>query len=468
MFSIKRIYKLVFFAFLLFLYSGVYSYAQDILAPKMMEPYRIKLIAGKSVVMKLTVPIKAKLRVAVGNPEIADCLVLPPNEIYIQGKKSGITNLIIWQENELVAIYDIEVSYDVSVLKQKMNQLLPDEKDLMITSTNDSITLLGKISNSSNLNQALVLARAFAPEENVNNLVQVGGTHQIMLEVTMAEMSRSIGKEMGFDTLWENAGEFALFNVSGLVTPELIDGAGLSGVLSPALNSLFRFNSGSSTWTAFINALQEDGFAKVLAEPNLVSLSGQTASFLAGGEYPIPVPNEDGITIEYKNYGVGLSFTPTVLSEDRISIQVSSKVSELDFSTAVQTLGYVVPGLKIRRAATTIELADGQSFAIAGLLSENIRESVKKFPFLGDIPILGTLFKSTSFQKDETELLIIVTPRFVKPLDKSTQTLPTDYYEEPGDSEIYFNLKKHSNKDDTPEINQSEIDGQFGHSFETD
>ncbi len=460
MFSIKRIYKLVFFVFFLFFYSGVYSSAQDILIPKTMEPYRLELIAGKSMVMKLAVPIKAKLRVSVGEPGIADCLVLPPDEIYIQGKKSGVTNMIIWQENELVAIYDIEVSYDVSALKQKMNQLLPDEEDLMIMSTNDSITLLGKISNSSNLNQALVLAKSFAPEGKVNNLVQVGGTHQIMLEVKMAEMSRTVGKKMGLDVLWENAGDLALVNVSGLT-----DG---SGLISTAVNTLFRFGSGSSTWSAFINALQEDGFAKVLAEPNLISLSGQTASFLAGGKFPVPVPSQDGISISYMEYGVGLSFTPTVLSEDRINIQVSSSVSELDFSTAVQFAGYVAPGLTTRNASTTIELSDGQSFAIAGLLSENIRENVKKFPFLGDIPILGTLFKSTSFQKNETELLIIVTPRFVRPLDKNNQPLPTDYYEEPDDLEIYFNLKKLSNKKDTQEMNQSEIDGQFGHSFETD
>lgn len=460
MFSIKRIYKLVFFVFFLFFYSGVYSSAQDILIPKTMEPYRLELIAGKSMVMKLAVPIKAKLRVSVGEPGIADCLVLPPDEIYIQGKKPGVTNIIIWQENELVAIYDIEVSYDVSALKQKMNQLLPDEEDLMIMSTNDSITLLGKISNSSNLNQALVLAKSFAPEGKVNNLVQVGGTHQIMLEVKMAEMSRTVGKKMGLDVLWENAGDLALVNVSGLT-----DG---SGLISTAVNTLFRFGSGSSTWSAFINALQEDGFAKVLAEPNLISLSGQTASFLAGGKFPVPVPSQDGISISYMEYGVGLSFTPTVLSEDRINIQVSSSVSELDFSTAVQFAGYVAPGITTRNAATTIELSDGQSFAIAGLLSENIRENVKKFPFLGDIPILGTLFKSTSFQKNETELLIIVTPRFVRPLDKNNQPLPTDYYEEPDDLEIYFNLKKLSNKKDTQEMNQSEIDGQFGHSFETD
>jgi pilus assembly protein CpaC len=404
-------------------------------------------------VMKLGVPVKGKLRVSVGEPGIADFQVLPPDEIYIQGKKSGVTNMIIWQEDELVAIYDIEVSYDVSVLKQKMNQLLPDEKDLMIAATKDSITLMGKISNSSNLNQALVLAESFAPEDKVK----------------MAEMTRAVGKDMGLDSLWENAGEFALFNVSGLITPNLITPAGISGAtLSPAINTLFRFGSGSSSWSAFINSLQEDGFAKVLAEPNLISLSGQTASFLAGGEFPIPVPSQDGISIVYKDYGVGLSFTPTVLSEDRISIKVSSRVSELDFSTAIQYSGYVVPGLTTRRAATTIELADGQSFAIAGLLSENIRENVKKFPFLGDIPILGTLFKSTSFQKNETELLIIVTPRFVKPLDKNNQPLPTDYYEEPDDSEIYFNLKKLSSKKEAQEMNQSEIDGQFGHSFETD
>jgi pilus assembly protein CpaC len=444
------------------------SNAQSVLVPTTMEPYRLEIIAGKSLVMKLAVPLKKKFRVSVGSPEIADCLVLPPDEIYINGKVAGVTNMILWQEGELVGIYDIEVKYDIARLKEQLNEILPREEELMVTATNKSITLMGKVSNSGKMSQALVLAQSYAPEGKVNNLLQVGGTHQIMLEVKMAELSRSVGKELGIDLLYENGSTFGLVNLSSLVIPEAVTAAGIAGSLSPAINSMFRFNSGSSTWTGFINALQEDGLAKVIAEPTLIALSGQSASFLAGGEFPIPVPNDDGITIEYKEFGVGLSFSPTVLSEDKISIEVNSEVSELDFTTAVQYTGYIIPGITTRKAATTIELGDGQSFAIAGLLSENIRENVKKFPFLGDIPLLGSLFKSTEFQKDETELVIIVTPHFVKPLDKANQPLPTDSYQEPGDAEIYFNLKKSARQSPGQEAVSGETDGQFGHSFEKD
>jgi pilus assembly protein CpaC len=210
-------------------------------------------------------------------------------------------------------------------------------------------------------------------------------------------------------------------------------------VFSNSVNALFRFHKGDTTWTGFIDALKENGLIKILAEPTLVTLNGQEAKFLAGGEFPIPVPQDfNVVTIEFKPFGVGLSFTPTVLSNNKISMRVAPEVSELDFSIAVVLQGFVVPGLTTRRAATVIELADGQSFAIAGLLRESVRESVAKFPVLGDIPILGALFRSTAFQKNETELIIIVTPHLVKPLDMARQTLPTDQYIEPSDFEWYL------------------------------
>ena len=197
---------------------------------------------------------------------------------------------------------------------------------------------------------------------------------------------------------------------------------------SPAVSALFRFSNNGSTWTAFVDALEQDGLIKVLAEPNLVALSGQTATFLAGGEFPIPVPQSGGvgcttITIEYKQFGVGLNFTPTVLSKDKISLKVAPEVSDLDFTNAIRVEGYFVPGLKVRRTSTTVELGDGQSFAIAGLLRENVRTVISKYPLLGNIPILGVLFQSKEFQKENTELVIIVTPHLVKPLDMAKQTL---------------------------------------------
>lgn len=449
----SRLKKILFTLLCFLMLVSINSHAQNNFTTDPVEPPKISITSGKSLVIKTEKNID---RVSIGSSETADFILLSPNEIYIQGKAAGITNMILWQKNGVSTIYDIEVEYDLSRLKEKLHQILPDEKEIQIMSTHDSLTLSGRVASAGNLSQAMALASSYAPAGKVNNLLSVGGTHQVMLEVKMAEMSRSVGKNLGID----------LWNISqvGDLAVQLVSGFGSN--ITPAFDGTFQYTRGDATWGMMINALKSNGAIKILAEPNLIALSGQTASFLAGGEFPIPVPSEDGITIDYKDFGVGLSFTPNVLSQDKISIKVSSSVSELDFSTAVQFSGYVVPGISTRRAATTIELADGQSFVIAGLLSESIRENVKKFPFLGDIPLLGTLFKSSSFLKNETELVIIVTPRFVKPVHKESQPVPTDYYQEPDDMEFYFSTDKAVKNSSNSISADGNMDGQFGHSFE--
>jgi pilus assembly protein CpaC len=237
-----------------------------------------------------------------------------------------------------------------------------------------------------------------------------------------------------------------------------------SGV-SDKINAIFRFISNDTTWTVFIDALKEEGLLKVLAEPTLITLSGKTANFLAGGEFPIPVPQSGvaglTITVEYKPFGVALSFTPTVLSNKKISMQVSPEVSDLDFSNAITISGFVVPSIATRRVATVIELNDGQSFAIAGLLKDDVRQIVSKYPILGDIPVLGSLFRSSSFQKNETELIVIVTPHLVKPLDPTKQTLPTDAYIEPDDFDFYLLGSLEGKKRANPA--KGGMEGNFGH-----
>jgi len=319
------------------------------------------------------------------------------------------------------------------------------------------------------------MAKAYAPgkgedQVQINNLVEVGGVHQVMLEVRVAEMAKSLVKRLGINFNYVDGGEFGISTLGGLtqlVKPEqanLGSGGPFGLLVSPAVNALFRFNAGGATWTGFVDALKEDGLVKILAEPTLVTLSGQTANFLAGGEYPIPVPQGLGaVAVEYKTFGVGLSFSPTVLSKDKINIKVTPEVSELDFTTAVVLEGFVVPGLRTRRAATTVELGDGQSFAIAGLLQESIRDSLQKYPLLGDIPILGTLFRSRSFQKNETELVIVVTPRLVKPLELAKQSLPTDYYVEPNDVELYLEGRMEGRAKNNPFSVHGDLDGEFGH-----
>jgi pilus assembly protein CpaC len=459
------------FLTMMFVFSIIFtrlSIAANDISFESMETRKINISAGKSIVIHSEESIK---RVSIANPDIADFILLSPKEIYIIAKTAGTTNLTLWQDSQIVAIYDLVVGYDIAELKRQLHDNLPEEKELTVMATNNSITLSGKVTDAAALTHALSLAGAYAPDGNIQNLVTVGGVHQVMLEVRVAEMSRSLTKRLGINIFYNRGDEFAISTLGGLAdlvpidNAELVTGS-LGWTVSPAVNQLFRFNSGSATWTGLVDALKEDGLIKVLAEPNLITLSGQSANFLAGGEFPVPVPQGLGTAaIEYKPFGVGLVFSPTVLSKDKINIQVSPEVSDLDFTTAVEFQGFVVPGLRTRRATTNIELADGQSFAIAGLLRESMRSISTKVPLLGDIPILGALFQSKSFQKEETELIIIVTPHLVKPLDLEEHPLPTDYYVEPNDIEFYlFGMLEGRAKNTTSSMS-GKLDGEFGHSL---
>ena len=466
-----RFNKIIFMVLFFLSSVCISSHAQNALTPDIVEPFKINMTLGKSIVMKSDVNIK---RISIGSPETVDFILLSPKEIYLNPKAAGLTNMILWQKDNVTAIYDIEVKYDLSRLKEKLYQILPDEKDIHIMSTNNSITLTGRVSSASNLSQAMVIAQSYAPKKGkVNNLLSVGGTHQVMLEVKIAEISRSLGRDMGIsqgiDSLYVYGETETESNTMTVATTETFVSMlpGFVSTLAPAFDGAIQhFSGGYATWTMALNALKSKGLVKILAEPNLVTLSGKTAEFRAGGEFPIPVSDEDGVVVSFKPFGVGVSFTPNVLSKDKINIQVKSGFSELDFSTAVQYGGYVVPGLSTRNAETNIELADGQSFVIAGLLSDNIRENVQKFPFLGDIPILGALFKSKSFIKNETELVMIVTPHLVKPINKDVLPVPTDTYTEADDLEFYFDIEKPAKKPIKNSSADGNMDGQFGHSFE--
>ncbi len=440
-----------------------------------MSPQKLSLTVGKSVIIQSPEPVK---RVTLVAPEIADAMVLTPHQIYLAGKAPGVTNLTLWVDNKVSAVLDVEVLLDISRLKETLYKILPEEKDIKVAATHNYITLSGTVSSTSNLSQVVALAQSFLPKDGkINNLLDVAGVHQVMLEVRVAEMSRSLLKRLGFNWAYVTPkGNFGLSLLNNLTSASSATTSGLGGI-SSAINGILRFSSNGTNWTAFIDALKDDGYLKVLAEPTLITLSGKTANFLAGGEFPIPVPQGGGtigggttITIEYKPFGVGLNFSPTVLSSKKISMQVSPEVSELDFSRAVTISGFVVPAITTRRVSTVVELADGQSFAIAGLLSEQIREDVAKFPLLGDIPVLGALFRSSTFQKNETELIVIVTAHLVKPLDMAKQTLPTDQYIEPDDFEFYLlgSLEgKEKTKSSVPAAKSSstsnKLEGNFGH-----
>ena len=442
---------------------------------------KLDLLVGKSLVLKSHEPTK---RVSIANPDVADFVLISPTELYLTGKAVGTTNMTLWQGNGGYQVFDLTVGFDVSLLKQQIHGILPDENDLRISAVNNAITLSGRVSNAANLSRVLTLAKSYAPEGKVNNLVEVRGVQQVMLEVRVAEMQRSMAKRIGVNfnylTQGGNFGVSQLGGLTELVSPDdaNIAAPGLIDIgynfitepfgtlVTPAVSALFRFSSNDTTWTGFIDALKSDGLVKVLAEPTLIALSGNNAYFLAGGEFPIPVPQGDGdVTIDYREFGVRLAFTPTVLADNKINIRVSPEVSELDFSTAIQFEGFVTPGLTTRKAETVIELADGQSFAIAGLLRETARDAMSKFPILGDIPILGSLFRSRSFQRNETELIIIATPHLVKPLDMTKQPLPTDFYEEPNDAEFYMLGMMEGHRQGASKGIKGNLDGEFGHAM---
>ncbi len=414
----------------------------------------LTLTVGKSVIIDTNVPVGG-VSVAVpdkeGDKEVAKAVVVPPNQVYLSGKSVGETNLTIWGgTNKIAAIYDVEVVPDAATLKRKLYEIFPDEKGISVTTTNDNIMLSGTVSGTATMAHVVAVAQSYAPldkggKQRLTNLLEVAGVQQVMLEVRVSEMSRSLTRKLGlnFSELSASGRPFGLSLLDNFV--KLPSSGGWPGnplSVSDNVNMIFGFLAGGASWTVFIDALKENGLLHVLAEPTLITLSGKPASFLAGGEFPIPVPQggsgSSTITIEYKPFGVGLGFTPTVLGNGRISMIVSPEVSELDFSQGVSLQGFIIPSVTTRRVSTTVELGDGQSFAIAGLIKEEVKNDIRKFPVLGDVPVLGALFRSSSFIRNETELVIIVTPHLVKPLDLAKQTLPTDAYSDPNDFEFYL------------------------------
>jgi pilus assembly protein CpaC len=359
---------------------------------------------------------------SVGNKDIADVVPLSRNLIYVLGKKRGATNITISdQGGNILAVVDVLVTFDADALKRSLADVLPEEK-VSIQPAGDSLILSGTVSSADRLRQILAVAERYAPG-GITNLLSLTGSQQVLLQVRFAEVQRSALADLGANFLLQYTngnGAFAL--ASGLGTPSTAFGA-LAGQLTDSLS----YNLQSS-----INALEKKGLLRTLAEPNLIALSGDTASFLAGGQIPIPVAQTSGtttipvLTVQYKDFGVSLAFTPTVIGKEQINLEMSSEVSSIDPTLSVSTGGISVPGLKVRRAKTTIELKDGQSFSIAGLLQDDFQDGVSQLPVLGSIPILGTLFRSTNFQHQQTELVVLITTHLVDPSIARNIASPTD------------------------------------------
>jgi len=373
-------------------------------------------------------------RAMVGNPSIADVLPISERSIYVLGKSIGTTSLTLYDRaNRVIAVMDINVGPDVDGVRRELAELIPGEEiDARISA--GKIILSGSVSDAGAASRAARIAEAFA-EDQVVNLITVGGTQQVMLEVRFAEVNRNVTEQFGVRG-FGTGNRFAGAIGDGATASTAAGGAGLS-LASPSGYGVFRtlFSIGDLDIDAYLDVLESKGLSKTLAEPTLVALSGESASFLAGGEFPIPVvqngENSGAVTVQFKKFGVGLGFTPTVLGGGVINLLVEPEVSSLDPAASVSVNGISVPGLQTRRASTTLELRDGESFAIAGLLRQDWQTSVRQLPLLGSIPIIGSLFRSSNFQKGQTELLIVVTPRLVRPIRPDQVKLPTDRVEDP-------------------------------------
>jgi pilus assembly protein CpaC len=372
--------------------------------------------------------------VSVGNPDVADVVPLTRQSLYVFGKQLGTTSLTITDtRGDVIAVVDLVVSYDLEGLRAKIFELLPGET-VEVRPANDGLILSGRISTASSMQRALAIAERYAPGR-ITNLMEVTGNQQVMLAVRFAEVSREVIKQLGAQTdfLFAN-GDIAIATDFGDLPP--IDPLSFG-------SAAFALQTGDIALDVVFDALEQRGVVTTLAEPNLIALSGDTASFLAGGEFPIPVEqDDDGITIEFKPFGVSLSFTPTVLGQDLVNLELFTEVSDIDPTTAVQVNQLSIPGLTTRRARTTVELRNGQGFAIAGLLRDDFEDTVRQYPILGDIPVLGQLFRSNGYQLDQSELVVIVTPYLVQPARPTALLTPNELFQAPSDAELFLQGKE--------------------------
>ncbi len=405
----------------------------------------LRLRVGHSKVLRSAFAIT---RISVADPEIADIILISEKEVYVNGLAPGVTNLSLWGKSRFTTA-TVTVEADVSLLKEKLHQILPKEK-IGVEVAGDSVVLSGEVSGPIVQDTAIALAAPFAggKKDKVINLLHVGGVQQVMCEVRLAEIARTMLDRMGINTtIASPSGNFGVTNVSSASAAAIVSsltGHAFAAASNPSnLVGGAGFKAGGLLWTMFFDVLKQKNLGRVLAEPNLVTTSGTEATFLAGGEYPIPVPQSGvgggtTITIDYKKFGVMLAFTPTVLDEGKIAMKVSPEVSEIDSANSIQINGFNIPGLATRRMSTHLEVKDGQTFAMAGLLKDEDRNVVSKVPLVGDVPILGNLFRSSQWQANQTELVVLVTPHIAKPLAPNAARLPTDKWAAPTDAEKYL------------------------------
>jgi pilus assembly protein CpaC len=403
----------------------------------------IQLALGKSRLYQYSESI---VRVSVADAAIADVMVMNPKQIYLIGKKVGSTNVFIWHKDDKLSSLDVSVGIDAGSVQGLLEQLLPTEKNLRVSSAGDSLVLTGQLTDSSKVQQAVLIAQEFT-EKKVLNMTTTGYLPQVLLEVKIAEVDKTVADSIGLQAQGSN---FSFNMLNGTVAP-----IGFAASASGTIGSV-------KTW---LQAQINSGLIKILAEPNIMAISGQDGEFLSGGIVYLPIVQSSGtggnvITLQPQNYGVGVKFTPTVLAEGRINLKVSPQVSEVQSQGITVTAGSsttVFPSITTRQASTTIQLYDGQSFAIGGLIKNNVVEIISAFPGLANIPIIGALFRSSSFKADRSELLIVVTPHIVNPLNQRPG-LPTDKIIQPTATEFFIEGKLEGAPKEATEKNDKSIE----------
>ena len=484
-------------ALLLILLGGL-SPVWTVSAAPLQDQQILTVPVNKSRILPLREPIT---RVSIANPSIADILVIDPKQIYINGKVLGSTNMILWNDKEeIVRQYALEVTHDLETLKEKLYRVLPGER-IKVESANDALVLSGTASSPARMASALELAKSFSGDEKgkVINLMQVGGAQQVLLEVRVAEVKRSFGKELDSNILaaYDDGNGFRIGAINGLIDNKAptvlytydIFGNIIDTATQPQYSTIFPFNtltnsiiasvvSGNFSMDMYLRAAEDKGLGRILAEPNLTTLSGQEAEFISGGQIPYTTTNANGSTnTEWKNYGIELKFIPFVMDSGKINLKVNVSVSEP--GPPALTNGEQSTTILSRGANATVEVPSGQSIAIAGLLSEKATDANSRLPGLGDIPLLGMLFRNQSMKNDQTELLIFVTPKLANPINTRQVKLPTEGFIEPTDIEFYLmgkmtgprpipsgsganqNSSKSANMRLSPDLAGSE--GAFGH-----
>ena len=428
----------------------------------------VQLAVNKSRIITTDRPFT---ELSVGASSIADVVALSRTSFYVLGKGVGSTNVIVRDRDQVVGVYDVSVGFDVDALKRKVYEISPNDP-IEIRAANDSIVLSGTVADSARATQISALAERYAPGK-VTNMLGVTGSQQVMLEVKFAEIQRNALKDIG--TALE-VRDLDGGSIGGSYAPPLDLPLEFAGKTLDGLNPLNYFagavtlvENGDFALSIGMDLLEQKGMVRTLAEPNMIALSGDTASFLAGGEFPIPVAQSTAsagggavaaITVEFKEFGVGLSFTPTVTSKDSINLELAAEVSTIDPSVST-TLGNInIPGLKVRRTNTTVELRDGQSFAIAGLIQDDLTNQIRAIPGLGSVPIIGALARSENFNRRQTELVVVITARLVKPVSQKQLAAPTDYILPPSEY-AFFMLGKTENV--RPAGASGGIDGTFGY-----